>query len=125
MGIGNVKTLAPSGYGDKVVLAVERLKDIWTVLIPILICNKLQSPKILDFIDFFKAAIIISLGKGMTNKDYCIKLKSGIHSGRNEISFYLAYPIRITLNWLVAPPGRGLLRGMAVFVLVNHNLDFQ
>lgn len=37
----------------------------------------------------------------MTNKDYCIKLKSGIHSGRNEISFYLANPIRITLNWLV------------------------
>lgn len=65
---------------------------------PILRSKKLQSP---NWTDFFKPAIIISLGKGMTNKDYCIKLKSGMNEGRNEISFYLAYPIRITLNWLV------------------------
>lgn len=33
-----------------------------------------QSPKILDFIDFFKGAIVMSLGKDIDErKAYCIK----------------------------------------------------
>lgn len=77
-----------------------------------------QSPKILDFIDYFKAAIVIYLGKDINYTNYCSKLKSGMNSrgasprnllrrfwglrpARTDFSFYSVYPIRITLNWLI------------------------
>lgn len=44
----------------------------------------------------------MSLGKDIDgSKAYCIKLKSGINTSRTDFSFNLAYPLRITLNWLV------------------------
>lgn len=77
-----------------------------------------QSPKILDFIDYFKAAIVIYLGKDINYTNYCSKFKSGMNSARTDFSFYSVYPIRITLNWLI-----GFIEGDGSFCF--SQLQFQ
>lgn len=104
-------------YENQVVFAVERFQENWTVLIPILLWKRLQSPKILDFIDYFKAAIVIYLGKDINYTNYCSKLKSGMNSARTDFSFYSVYPIRITLNWLI-----GFIEGDAGVVLRSKTI---
>lgn len=90
LGIGSVKI-----YGNQVVFAVERSQQSCSVLIPRthLQCV-LQTPKILDFIDYFKAAIVIASGQHMDlyYKNYCAKLEFTPHQRCGfEFLFSLSY----------------------------------